>query len=138
MSCVRRPDRESGDAMYALLDTQLGARRSQGGAVREPAQPKALRITGQARTTRGFAYDLAIDERRLTITIEETSDVGRWHVNVKARDRLRGAEQSHSADAITRADALRAVTDRWDTLDGARIDFDWPTVVGLLAEVRAL
>jgi hypothetical protein len=105
--------------------------------VRTPAPPKTLRITGQVRTRRGFAYDLAIEERRLTITIEETPDLGRWRVDVKARDRNLGLDQSHSADALSRADALREVTDRWGQLEGARIEFDWPAVVGLLTEVRA-
>lgn len=102
------------------------------------AAPKALRITDQVRTTRGFAYDLAIEERRLTITIEETDTAGLWHVAVKARDRLRGSEQSLAGDAVSRTDALRVVTDGWSELAGPRIDFDWTAVVGLLKDVRAL
>lgn len=100
--------------------------------------PRALRITDQVRTTRGYAYDLAIEERRLTVRIEEIPAAGGFRVEARARDRASSDEQSAKADARSRGAALRAVGEAWPALDGPKIDFDWQAVEVLLDGVRAL
>ena len=106
--------------------------------MRTQKPPRQLRITGQNRTTRGFAYDLAVDDRALKILIEQAEAPGRWFVEARARDKSVGAEQSLSAESTSRADALREIGDGWGREGGPAVEFDWGAVTVLLDEVRAL
>jgi hypothetical protein len=107
-------------------------------SMKTPTASKPLRITDQVRTRNGYAYDIAVEERRLTISIESTEVAGGWRAEARGRDRLRGSEQSAAAEAGSRCEALRAVVDVWNDVEGPRIDFDWKAIEGLLGEVRAL
>jgi hypothetical protein len=106
--------------------------------MRTSPEPKALRITDQVRTRRGYSYDLAVEGRRLTLLIEPTQDDDAWRIEARGREKLRGVEHNVAAEGGSRCEALRALSDRWADHGGPTIDFDWRAVEELLTQVRAL
>ncbi len=94
-----------------------------------------LRIVGQVRTPRGFAYDFAVGDQRLTIRIEPASTDGQWSVEGHGRHLVRGTERTGATIRSTRAEGVRAMGEEWED---ASLPFDWAAVLSLLDTVRAL
>lgn len=101
------------------------------------ARPLAteLRIVSQIRTPRGFAYDFAVGDQRLTIRIEAAPTEGQWSVEGRARHLIHGTERVAATVQSSRAAGVRAVGDEWQE---ESLPFDWPAVLSLLETVRAL
>ncbi len=94
-----------------------------------------LRIVGQVRTPRGFAYDFAVGDQRLTIRIEPASTDGQWSVEGHGRHLIRGTECNGATVQPSRAAGVRAMGEEWQD---ESLPFDWPAVLSLLDTVRAL
>ncbi|NUP13223.1 MAG: hypothetical protein HOW73_44860 [Polyangiaceae bacterium] len=105
-----------------------------------PAAPpsSALRIIDQERVREGFAYEFALDEQRLTITIGPSPEPTRWRVEAKGRLRATEVRHSVTAEAATRVDAVRAAAVEWAKDTDRRLAFDWQAIETLLGGVKAL
>ena len=96
-----------------------------------------LRIIDQVRTRAGYTYDFAVEERRVTITIEGDAKVG-FRVGARARHRSNGSEHTAAAEAATPREAVRAVAETWDQTAAPPLAFDWGGIEALLTQVHAI